>query len=59
MLPSQTGLLRRAQDRCQGAQYRFLEGASTFKIRFRIETDSSVTKDGWSIDNIRFITPKS
>ena len=36
-----------------------LEGASTFKIRFRIETDSSVTKDGWSIDNIRFITPKS
>ena len=37
----------------------YISGASAFKFRFRVTTDASVQKDGWSIDNIKIIVPKS
>lgn len=32
-----------------------LSGASTFQIRFRLQSDSSANRDGWDIDNITII----
>jgi hypothetical protein len=29
-----------------------LHGVATARIRFRLETDSSVTRDGWHVDDI-------
>ncbi|WP_291144273.1 hypothetical protein [Dokdonella sp.] len=30
-----------------------VDGSSGFKLRFRLESDSNVTRPGWSIDNVR------
>ncbi|SMF71787.1 S8 family peptidase [Pseudobacteriovorax antillogorgiicola] len=34
-----------------------LDNAQSFAFRFRLKTDGSVTRDGWSIDNIKIMVP--
>jgi hypothetical protein len=32
-----------------------LQGASVFRIRFRLKTDYSITYDGWDIDSFQVV----
>ena len=36
-----------------------LNGAKTLQVRFHLQADSSVNKDGWMVDNVKILGPES
>jgi subtilisin family serine protease len=36
-----------------------LDGAKTLQVRFHLQVDSTVSKDGWLVDNVKILAPES